>query len=147
MKIFRTLIIAALALSATACCKCDLFQKRYGKPLVGTQWQLAQIEGRDVTPEDNYTIVFAADNTLSGIADCNRLTARYTADVEGDMMISDIGITRMLCPNEDQERRFLDILSSVTDFKMDGPMLMLISDGEMRAVFQAVGAELPPSKR
>lgn len=146
MKIFKSLIIVALALLATACCKCDLFQKRYGKPLVGTQWQLAQIEGRDVTPEDNYTIVFAADNTLSGIADCNRLTARYAADVEGDMMISDIGTTRMLCPNEEQERRFLDILASVTDFKMDGPMLMLISDGEMRAVFQAVGAELPPSK-
>ena len=146
MKIFKSLIIVAFALSATACCKCDLFQKRYGKPLVGTQWQLAQIEGRDVTPEDNYTIVFAADNTLSGIADCNRLTARYTVDVEGDMMISDIGSTRMLCPNDEQERRFIDILSSVTDFKMDGPMLMLISDGEMRAVFQAVGAELPPSK-
>lgn len=146
MKIFKSLIIAALALAATACCKCDLFQKRYGKPLVGTQWQLAQIEGRDVTPEDNYTIVFAADNTLSGIAECNRLTARYTVDVEGDMMISDIGTTRMLCPNDEQERRFIDILASVTDFKMDGPMLMLISDGEMRAVFQAVGAELPPSK-
>ena len=146
MKILKSLIIVALALSATACCKCDLFQKRYGKPLVGTQWQLAQIEGRDVTPEDNYTIVFAADNTLSGIAECNRLTARYTVDVEGDMMISDIGTTRMLCPNDEQERRFLDILASVTDFKMDGPMLMLISDGEMRAVFQAVGAELPPSK-
>lgn len=146
MKIFKSLIIVALALAATACCKCDLFQKRYGKPLVGTQWQLAQIEGRDVTPEDNYTIVFAADNTLSGIAECNCLTARYTVDVEGDMMISDIGTTRMLCPNDEQERRFLDILASVTDFKMDGPMLMLISDGEMRAVFQAVGAELPPSK-
>ena len=146
MRIFKSLSIVALAVSATACCECDLFQKRYGKPLVGTQWQLAQIEGRDVTPEDNYTIVFAADNTLSGIADCNRLTARYAADVEGDMMISDIGTTRMLCPNEEQERRFLDILASVTDFKMDGPMLMLISDGEMRAVFQAVGAELPPSK-
>jgi heat shock protein HslJ len=62
------------------------------------------------------------------------------------MMITDMGTTRMLCPNEDQERRFLDILSSTTDFKMDGPMLMLISNGEMRAVFQAVGAELPPSK-
>ena len=146
MKNFKSLIIVALALAATACGKCDLFQKRYGKPLVGTQWQLAQIEGRDVTPEDNYTIVFAADNTLSGIAECNRLTARYTVDVEGDMMISDIGTTRMLCPNDEQERRFLDILASVTDFKMDGPMLMLISDGEMRAVFQAVGAELPPSK-
>ena len=43
MRIFKTLIIAAIALSATACCKCDLFQKRYGKPLVGTQWQLVQI--------------------------------------------------------------------------------------------------------
>jgi heat shock protein HslJ len=107
---------------------------------------LAQIEGRDVTPEDNYTIIFAADNTLSGIAECNRLTARYSATIEGDMKISDMGTTRMLCPNEDQERRFIEILSSTTNYKMDGPMLMLISNGELRAIFQAVGAELPPSK-
>lgn len=146
MKILRTLIIAVIALSAVACCKCDLFQKRYGKPLVGTQWQLAQIEGRDVTPEDNYTIIFAADNTLSGIAECNRLTARYSATIEGDMKISDMATTRMLCPNEDQERRFIEILSSTTNYKMDGPMLMLISNGELRAIFQAVGAELPLSK-
>lgn len=146
MRIFKKLIIAAIALSATACCKCELFQKRYGKPLVGTQWQLAQIEGRDVTPENNYTIVFAADNMLSGIAECNRLTARYSVTGEGNMKIMDMGTTRMLCPKEDQERRFIEILNSTTDYKMDGPMLMLISNGELRAVFQAVGAELPPSK-
>ena len=146
MRIFKILIIAAIAMSATACCKCELFQKRYGKPLVGTQWQLAQIEGRDVTPEDNYTIIFAADNMLSGIAECNRLTARYSATLEGNMKILDMGTTRMLCPNDEQERRFIEILGSTTNYKLDGPMLMLISNGELRAIFQAVGAELPPSK-
>ena len=62
------------------------------------------------------------------------------------MRISEMGTTRRMCPNEDQERRFIDILNSTTNYKMDGPMLMLISNGELRAVFQAVGAELPPSK-
>ena len=62
------------------------------------------------------------------------------------MEISNIGLTRMACPNMEREQRFIEILESVTDYKMDGPMLMLICDGELRAIFQAMNAELPPER-
>lgn len=146
MKLPKIVTVAAFCIAATGCCKCDLFQKKYGKPLVGTQWQLVQIEGRDITPSDNYTIKFASDNTMSGIADCNRLMAKYTATEKGSMAISNVGSTRMACPDMEQEQRFISVLESTTNYKMDGPMLILISDGEMRAIFQAIGAEMPPSK-
>ena len=32
---------------------------------------------------------------------------------------------------------FTKMLESVTHYDMDGPMLLLLSDGELRAVFQA----------
>lgn len=31
----------------------------------------------------------------------------------------------------------MDALTATTHYEMDGPMLMLLSDGELRAVFQA----------
>ncbi len=146
MKSVKIIIIAMLGILITGCCRCNMVQKRYGKPLVGTQWQLVQFEGRDVTPSDNYTIQFANDNTFSGIAECNRMLGRYIAFENGNMEISNIGLTRMACPNMEREQRFIEILESVTDYKMDGPMLMLICDGELRAIFQAMNAELPPER-
>ena len=37
----------------------------------------------------------------------------------------------------DEEDAFTKMLESVTHYDMDGPMLLLLSDGELRAVFQA----------
>ena len=43
----------------------------------------------------------------------------------------------MACPGMDEEGAFTKMLESVTHYDMDGPMLLLLSDGELRAVFQA----------
>lgn len=40
-------------------------------------------------------------------------------------------------PGMDEEDAFTKMLESVTHYDMDGPMLLLLSDGELRAVFQA----------
>lgn len=40
-------------------------------------------------------------------------------------------------PGMDEEEAFTKMLESVTHYDMDGPMLLLLSDGELRAVFQA----------
>ena len=45
--------------------------------------------------------------------------------------------TMMACPGMDEEDAFTKMLESVTHYDMDGPMLLLLSDGELRAVFQA----------
>ena len=43
----------------------------------------------------------------------------------------------MACPGMDEEEAFTKMLESVTHYDMDGPMLLLLSDGELRAVFHA----------
>ena len=43
----------------------------------------------------------------------------------------------MAWPGMDEEDAFTKMLESVTHYDMDGPMLLLLSDGELRAVFQA----------
>ena len=45
--------------------------------------------------------------------------------------------TADLRPGMEQEDAFTKALESTTHYDMDGPMLLLLSDGELRAVFQA----------
>ena len=47
------------------------------------------------------------------------------------------GAPMMACPGMEQEDAFTKALESTTHYDMDGPMLLLLSDGELRAVFQA----------
>ena len=46
--------------------------------------------------------------------------------------------TMMACPGMEQEDAFTKALEATTHYDMDGPMLLLLSDGELRAVFQAM---------
>lgn len=43
----------------------------------------------------------------------------------------------MTCPDMDRERDYAEALEATTHYDMDGPMLLLLSNGELRAVFQA----------
>lgn len=43
----------------------------------------------------------------------------------------------MACPDMKTEREFTEALEATTHYDMDGPMLLLLSNGELRAVFQA----------
>ena len=43
----------------------------------------------------------------------------------------------MACPDLKREQAFIEALESATHYDMDGPMLLILSDGELRAVFQA----------
>mgnify|MGYP000004786835 FL=1 len=43
----------------------------------------------------------------------------------------------MACPDMDQERDYTEALEATTHYDMDGPMLLLLANGELRAVFQA----------
>ena len=139
--------MAVVALRFAGCCRCKMIQRKYGKPLEETEWQLVQCEGHDVTPSEKFTLVFAKDGVVSGLAECNRLTGRYKENEAGKMQIMQVGSTRMMCQDMQMEQRFLTVLQNVTDYKMDGPMLMLICDGEMSLIFQAKDSEPVPSRK
>ena len=69
---------------------------------------------------------------------CNRLSGDYAADETRALKIGPLRTTRMACPGQEQERKFVEALTTTTHYDMDGPMLMLLCDGELRAVLQAV---------
>ena len=51
--------------------------------------------------------------------------------------IGPIASTMMACPGMEQEDAFTKALEATTHYDMDGPMLLLLGDGELKAVFQA----------
>lgn len=152
MKLFyRLCSFAALAAVIVGCCNCRSLRKSQ-KPLVGTEWQLVQLGGRtlDTNTEEEadgarFTLLFteadtasATDgNSLHGVGACNRFFAKYVLGENRALTISDLGATRMMCPDIETEDAYFEALLSVTHYDMDGPMLLLLSNGRLNAVFQA----------
>lgn len=126
-----------LALLMTSCCPCRSYQKKTRRPLTGTTWQLIQLDGRSVQPREGAFSLTLAEGRVSGVGACNRLSGTYTATEKRALAFGPIAVTRMACPEQEQERKFLEALESTTHYDMDGPMLLLLADGELRAVLQA----------
>lgn len=145
--IAATLAVACVILAASACCRCRTYQRRTQKPLEGTLWQLQQLEGRTVKAEDEqFTLTFYAEGRLAGKGACNRIMGSYATDEKGEMKIRQLAATRMACPGLDVENAFVKMLEGVTHYQMDGPMLLLLRDGELCAVLQESAAAVKERK-
>ncbi len=141
MKIITWAIIATLAATTlTGCCSCRKQQKSQ-QPLRGTMWQLVEMNGTPVNAEaGQYTLLLSSSGDMSGSGDCNRLMGHYTAGEERSLTISQVASTRVLCPRGSREGEYIAMLGATTHYEMDGRMLILLSDGEQRAVFEAKAA-------
>lgn len=140
MKILlKIAAVAALAALVAGCCNCRSYQKKTRRPLVGTEWQLVQLDGKPVKPEEGkFTLTLLAEgNRFAGVGACNRLMGKYEATEKGALKIGPVASTMMACPGMEQENAYTKMLEATTHYDMDGPMLLLLSDGELKAVFQA----------
>jgi heat shock protein HslJ len=136
---FSTLLISVLIVSS--CCDCRK-RSKLEKPLVGTEWQLVQLMGSEVKTEgDSYTIMFHDNGTATGAGDCNRMTATYSISAKRDMKILNLGATRRLCPNFEQENAYFDMLEKVTHYEMDADNMLLLSNGTLVGIMHAVAVE------
>lgn len=130
-------LIATIALTA-GCCNCRSYQKKTRRPLEGTEWQLIQLDGRSVKAAPETFVLKLENGSVSGAGACNRLMGSYKTGERRALKIGPLATTKMACPNLDQEQQFLRALESTTHYDMDGPMLLLLSNGELHAVFQAL---------
>ena len=92
---------------------------------------------RDRIIKDAQEKAFAEGNRLTGVGACNRLTGAYKTDGKRTLKIGPLAATMMACPGMEQEDAFTKALEATTHYDMDGPMLLLLGDGELKAVFQA----------
>ena len=97
--------------------------------LAGTEWVLNRLDVNEpLEGQPEITLVFDGDR-ISGKSACNRYfaEAKEGGELPGDLHISDIGGTRMACPEEvmNLENRYLEALGSVTRYSFMAGKLVL----------------------
>ena len=123
---------------AVGCCDCRK-RSKLEKPLLGTTWQLIQLMGQEVVAKgDTYTICFSENGTAAGAGDCNRFTATYSVDKTRALDIANLGSTRRYCENHAMESAYYDMLEGVTHYEMDGDNMILLRNGTLVGIMNAV---------
>ena len=115
-------------------------------PLRGTYWKLVRLGDSPVTAaakQREAYLIFAGDALrVAGSGGCNRLTGGF--DLDGKRLrFGRMAGTMMTCPDGmEQEKRFLDTLGEVEQYRIHGSHLELLdASGNATARFEAVALE------
>jgi heat shock protein HslJ len=97
--------------------------------LAGTEWVLSRLDANEpLATQPEITLVFDGDR-ISGKSACNSYFAgvKETGELPGNLHVSNIGGTRMACPEEVMalENRYLEALGKVTRFSFMAGKLAL----------------------
>jgi heat shock protein HslJ len=119
----------ALLLASAALAACNVV----GSGLVGPTWRVTAVvttvpAWQGVVPAADslrYTITFANDGTAAIKADCNQVTASYTTTPGGSITITPGPATLAACPPDSMGQPFVQALSSVNSYSVNGDQLVL----------------------
>ena len=140
MKIKTILFALVCAVVFVGCCSVCRQRQRNAKPLRGTQWHLVQLMGKEVNlPKESFNLILSTDGNVAGVGACNRLLGHYSVAENYALNLGQVGTTMMLCPeNGELESKFVGVLGEVTHYDIDGDKLLLLSNGVIKAIFQAM---------
>ena len=135
-NLISILVVAVVAVAMVGCCACR--KGKNNKPLTGTEWQLERMMGQEVDIDaDQFVFVFSNDGRFSGVGACNRMMGDYSITDKGAIKFGALAGTRMMCPKAHLEAEFTKIISQATHYEIDGDLLLILSNGELQAVFRA----------
>ncbi len=123
-----------IALFITSCCPCTRMARAV-KPLAGTAWQLAQMEGRTFDAADGYVLRFTSDGKVAGIARCNAIEGTYRSNDDAFLKIA-ATVGDKECAQAATEAKLVRLLGTVDHYQMDGYTMLLFSNGEMILAFE-----------
>ncbi|AKD03643.1 hypothetical protein PKOR_11530 [Pontibacter korlensis] len=108
--------------------------------IVDAYWTLLSIEGQDVQRPQNTKTAFIRfeerESRVVGFTGCNRFFGKYELGEES-LKLSQLGSTRMACPDMEQENKIMDVLSRVDSYRVAGDVLTLFSKGTAVAMFMS----------
>ncbi|MBM6882886.1 META domain-containing protein [Bacteroides caecigallinarum] len=135
-------LISAAAFAAVLLSSCGTASKSVD---ISGEWNVVSVEGKEVT--GNPYIGFDMENgRLYGNAGCNRIMGGVEIDSvnPGHIGLTNIGTTRMMCPDMETEQKVLEALNEVAGYKAsatgveltdkDGKVLMSLEKREAPAV-------------
>jgi heat shock protein HslJ len=110
--------------------------------LEGTTWQLTTFvdgESASSTLAGTTVTLQLEEGRLSGNASCNTYNSSYTLEGDALTVAPEIATTRMACPDDimSQEAAYLQVLSAVTGYQLEGTTLTLTTDDDRALVFEA----------
>ncbi len=96
------------------------------------EWQVEDLDGRDVVDGSQVTVVFSDDGRLGGRGSCNSYGGQFTLTGES-LTLGQLRSTLMACaePLMVQEQRLFELLESVQRFEIaeDGALMLHSHDG------------------
>lgn len=112
--------------------------------LTGVKWIAESLNGKELKLKERgseVSIVFNADKKqVNGKAGCNHFFGGYTEDGQS-LTFSNMGATKMACPDMDIEVVFFKVLDGTKSFVIKNNKLSLKNDEEVIAVFKAENVE------
>lgn len=102
--------------------------------LLNNKWKLLSMgkPGSEdpIASETTIIVEFGADNRLYGSGGCNRYFGGYAVGAGNSLSITDIGSTRMMCPEGimSQEDRYFAALGNASAFRVEGHKLQVFYD-------------------
>ncbi len=116
----------------TSCCRACRAVK--SKPVIGTKWELIEMEGRTIPrlpgARDRFTLMLGTDGRVSGRGDCNTFFAAYSLK-DSKIDIARVASTEMLCTNQAGEDRYFRMLESAATAAIDGEYMILKDSTEV----------------
>lgn len=89
--------------------------------LAGVEWVLKELKRNQPAPAQAEVTLLFDDNRISGNSGCNRCFAGVQAgEMPGDLVVSEIGNTRMVCPEElmSLQQHYLEALGSTRNYSL-----------------------------
>ena len=148
-RIFTRSLILLACLSLLAACV-PVPAPAPTNSITGIVWQWVSVTNQTtkqtttVPAPENYTIVFNADGTVAGKADCNSFTGTYSQ--ENGFTIKLGATTMAYCGEASLDQQYLQLLSSVAAGGPDGAggLALETAGGEQRMLFKNSGPAPKP---
>lgn len=118
-------------------------QEQDNLPLTETKWILTNLNDKVIQKNEeglSSFMIFTSDNSFKGFAGCNKFQGSYK-NKKGTFSFTNIGSTKMLCENSNNEEEFIKTLNKVVSFKIIKNQLMLKDKTKTVAVFEVEKSE------
>lgn len=109
-----------------------VYRKLFSNDLTDEKWYLSSINDILVgesngLESDNPYIKFENEGRVSGSTSCNNYNGKFDVDEKGLVTIRDLIMTRKACLDSDLESKYLEILSQVISYRIEGDTLSIMN--------------------
>ena len=117
------ILILGLALNSFSSTK-GLETASNNQVLKNTKWELKSLNKKDIKKVEKVAIInFEKENKVFGKLGCNSFFGKV--DIKpNNINISKVGSTMMMCSDMSVERDYMEVLNTVTTYKIDGNSLI-----------------------